>query len=357
MISVIALAAISTSASAFDYKINLEGRADFNNLTTTTTNRASGAESSVRSNGFLSSLVRLNMVGAINDNLSYRMRYRLNTEGATTARDASTTALDYLYIDHKNSMFTTRFGKMNWAEAYGRESFISSTDLFVASDAYSAYNSNVGNYRFGVSATATFMETQKFTLAVSNPNVTVTDAVVGAADANNKSLALGAHYSSVMFDKMFQPLLSYTYAPQDGDMDAATPTKTQAYTMMAAGWRTEAMGLTLDADYKQFNKKGRTVTAGATDGKTSSIFANLAYSVGQLTPFIQYVNDKFEGEVATGDYKKNTFAVGTMYKPFADTNFRYHVLYTMADKKFDNVASTSTKIKDSKITIGMKIDI
>lgn len=354
MISVIALAAISTSASAFDYKINLEGRADFNNLTTTTTNRATGAESKATSNGFLSSLVRLNMVGAINENLTYRMRYRLNAEGTTQARDAATTALDYLYIDHKNSMFTTRFGKMDWSEAFGRESFVPTTDTFVSSDAYAAYNTNIGRYRFGVSAIATFMETQKLTLAISNPNSAITDTV-GAT--NNKSLALAAHYSSVMFDKMFQPTLSYTYAPQDGDSNAVTPTKTQAYTMMAAGWKTEAMGLGFEADWKQFNKKGRTATSAAADGKTTSMFANASYAINSFTPFIQYVNDKFKGEVATGDYKKNSFAIGTMYKPFADTNFRYHVLYTNANKKFDNVASTSTKIKDNKITIGMKIDI
>lgn len=354
MISVIALAAISTSASAFDYKFNLEGRADFNNLTTTTTARATGVETDVRSNGFLSSLIRLNMVGAINENLTYRMRYRFNKEGTNTTRDDSTNGLDYLYIDHKNSMFTTRFGKMNWAEAYGRESFISTTDLFVASEAYSAYNTGIGNYRFGVAATMTALETHKLTLAISNPNTALTDTT---GESKNNSLAYAAHYSSVMFDKMFQPLLSYTHADQDGDAEATPRTFKKAYTMMAAGWRTEAMGLTLDADYKQFNRRGRTATAGATDGKTSSIFANLAYTMDSITPFLQYVNDKFEGEVATGDFKKNTFAVGAMWRPFADTNFRYHVLYTNANKKFDNALAANSKVQDNKITVGMKIDI
>ena len=354
MISVLALTAISTSASAFDYKFNLESRADFNSLTTSTTVRATSVESKVRSNSFLSGLVRLNVVGSINENLTYRMRYRFNKEGTATTRDDSTTALDYLYVDHKNSIFTTRFGKTNWAEAFGRESFLSPTDLFVTSEVNTANSTNIGTYRFGLGATLTFLETQKLTLAVSNPNSAATDTT---GESKNNSLAYAAHYSSVIMNKMFQPLLSYTLANQDGDAEAGTPTLRKAYTMAAAGWRTEAMGITFDADWKQFNKKGRTATAGATDGKTSSIFANLAYTINAFTPFFQFVNDKFEGEVEAGDFKKNTFAVGAMWKPFEDTNFRYHLVYLSANKKFDNVLSTNTQVKDNKITFGMKIDI
>lgn len=355
-LSIVAIAAISTSASAFDYKFNLEGRADFNNLTSEST-ASTGVETKTRSNGFMSSLIRLNMVGNINDQLTYRMRYRLNKEGANTTRDDSTTNLDYLYVDHKNSIFTTRLGKMNWAEAYGRESFISTTDLFVASDAYAAYNTGIGNYRFGAAATFTFLETQKLTLALSNPNAANTDTV-GAN--NNKSIAYAAHYSSVMFDKMFQPMLSYTLAPQDGDSQAATPTTSQDYTMMAAGFRTEAMGFIADADWKQFNRKSRTATAGVTDGKTSSIFANVSYTLNeQLSPFVQYVNDKFENSIASNnaDYKKNTYVGGVMWKPFADTNFRYHLAYTNSKKKFDSSSAAVREVQDNKITVGMKIDI
>ncbi len=355
-LSIVAIAAISTSASAFDYKLNLEGRADFNHLSSESTSNA-GIETTNTSNGFMSSLIRLNMVGNINDQLTYRMRYRFNKEGANTTRDDSTTNLDYLYVDHKNSIFTTRFGKMNWAEAYGRESFISTTDLFVASDAYAAYNTGIGNYRFGAAATFTFLETQKLTIALSNPNAANTDTV---GESNNKSIAYAAHYSAVLFDKMFQPTLSYTLAPQDGDSQATTPTTSQDYTMMAAGFRTETMGLIVDADWKQFNRKARTTTAGATDGKTSSIFANVSYTVNeQLSPFVQFVNDKFENSLAntTNNYKKNTYVGGVMWKPFTDTNFRYHLAYSNSKKKFDSSAAAVREVQDNKITFGMKIDI
>jgi hypothetical protein len=294
------------------------------------------------------------MMGNINDTLSYRMRYRFNKENTNTDRDDSTTNLDYLYVDHKNSFFTTRFGKTNWAEAYGRESFISSTDLFLATAAYSAYNSNIGNYRFGVSGTYTFMETNKLTLAISNPNANKTDTV---GETKNNSLAYAAHYSSVMFDKMFQPTLSYTLAAQDGDAQATTPTTKGDFTMMAAGFRSEVAGFVVDADWKQFKKEKRT-TAGA-DDKTASIFANVAYNINELTPFVQYANDDFSTELTSKatEYSKNTYVAGVMYKPYNDVNFRYHLAYSMSKQEFDATNATNKEVKENKIIFGIKADI
>lgn len=353
MITLAAVAAISTSASAFDYKFNLEGRADFISSNTKTTAQA-GTTTEAKQNGFLSNLIRLNMMGNINDTLSYRMRYRFNQEGTNTTRDASSNSLDYLYVDHKNSLFTTRFGKTNWAEAYGRESFLSSTDLFLATAAYTAYNDNIGNYRFGASGTFTFMETHKLTLAISNPNKTATDTT---GETKNTSLAYAAHYSSVMFDKMFQPTLSYTLAAQDGDAQAATPTTKGNFTMMAAGFRSEVSGFVVDADWKQFKKEKRT-TAGA-DDKTTSIFANVTYAINEFTPFVQYANDKFSDELTSNaaEYKKNTVVGGVMFKPYNDVNFRYHLAYSFSKQKFDDAAATNKEVKDNRIIFGIKADI
>lgn len=351
MLSFVAIAAISTSASAFDYKFNLEGRADFIHANTKTNSQA-GATTEVKSNGFLSNLIRLNMMGNINETLSYRMRYRLNTEGTVTGRDASTTALDYLYVDHKNAFFTTRFGKTNWAEAFGRESFISSTDLFLATAAYTVYNAELGNYRFGVSATTTFADTHKLTLAISNPNKTATDA--GTVQSNT-SLAYAIHYSSVMFDKMFQPTLSYTLAKQDSDAQAAR--SSADFTMMAAGWRTEVANFIIDADWKQFKREK--FSAATADDKTTSIFANVAYTMEMLSPFVQFANDKFKDELASqaAEYSKNTYVAGVMFKPYNDVNFRYHLAYSFSKQKYDAATATNKDIKDNRIIFGIKADI
>lgn len=350
MITLAAVAAISTSASAFDYKFNLEGRADFQSSVTKTT-AAGGGTTEADTNSFVSNLIRLNMMGNINETLSYRMRYRFNQEGTNTTRDSSSNSLDYLYVDHKNALFTTRFGKTNWAEAYGRESFISSTDLFVLTDAYRAYNANIGTYRFGASATFTALETHKFTLAISNPNTAVTDT---AGETKNTSLAYAAHYSSVMFDKMFQPTLSYTLARQDGDAGR----RGYNNTMWAAGFRSEVANFIIDADYKQFDKAYDTTvttTQALLNGKTSSIFANVAYNMDMLSPFVQYAHDDFNSQSTVAqNYAKNTYVAGVMYKPYNDVNFRYHLAYSLSKQDFDN---TTAEVKDNRVIFGIKADI
>ena len=363
MLVVAALATIST-AQAFDYKFNLEGRADF--ISSEAKTSATGvAATEADTNSFVSNLIRLNMMGNINETLSYRMRYRFNTEGTTTARDSSTTALDYLYVDHKMTFVTFRFGKTNWAEAYGRESFISSTDLFLATDAYRAYNANIGNYRFSASATSTFMDTHKVTVAVSNPNTAVTDSATGGS--KNTSLAYAIHYSSVMFDKMFQPTLSYTLAHQDGDAGR----KAYNNTMWAAGFRTEVANFIIDADYKQFDKAYDNAAAATTttynqtalgsgtysqlNGKTSSIFANIAYSMDMLSPFVQYSHDSFDAQSnTTTNNDRNTYVAGVMYKPYTDINFRYHLAYGISKQEFD---VGGAEFKDNRIIFGIKADI
>ena len=359
MITFAALTAISTSASAFDYKFNLEGRADFVNSNLKTTAQA-GTTKEVSQNSFMSNIIRLNMMGNINESLTYRMRYRFNQVPEATARDNSTNSLDYLYVDHKNSLFTTRFGKTNWAEAYGRESFISSTDLFINTAAYNAYNANIGNYRFGVSATTTFMDSHKFTLAISNPNSTITDT---GAEQKNTSLAYAAHYSSVMFDKIFQPTLSYTTAHQDGDQN--TGRKAGNSTMWAAGFRTEVESLIIDVDYKQFAKENDNTLAAVNakaNGKTNSVFANVAYNMAMsdvsISPFVQYANDKFKGQNSVAvNNDKNTYVAGVMFKPYTDVNFRYHLAYSLSKQKFDDSAAANKEVKDNKIIFGIKADI
>lgn len=341
MITLAAVAAISTSASAFDYKVGLEGRADFVQRTSKTEVGTTSTEN--KDSGFETGLIRLSLTGNINENLTYKLRYRFNRVDETeTTKDNSTTNLDHLYIDHKNSFFTTRFGKTNWAEAYGRESFISSTDLFITSAVYSAYNTNVGTYRFGVSGTYTFLDTNKLTLAISNPNPNKTDLT---GEQKNNSLAYAAHYSSVLMDKMIQPTLSYTTAKQDNATHGTN-------SMMAAGFRSEVVNFIVDADWKQFKREDQGV-AGA-DEKTTSIFANVAYNIDQVSPFVQYINDKAKA-VTGGDYKKNSIVGGVMWKPFNDTNFRYHLAYTNANKKFDVAANG--KVKDNIITFGIKADL
>jgi hypothetical protein len=359
-----ALFAASTVASAFDYKINLEGKVDYINSTSKTTARTGGAVTEVKDATFTPGIMRLNMLAKVNEELSLRMRYRVNKEGTSTVREDSTSALDFFYVDHKNSLFTTRFGKQSWAEAFGREAMISGTDLMITSATYTAFNAVTGHYRTGVSAIRSFDNIGTFTVAVSNPNNSVSDGSTGLTKKNT-SPAFGAYSNGSFMNKMIQPVLGYTLAPQDGDTDNTTTssiTKKANNTLIAYGLRSEVAGFTVDVDMKEFKKAdnngGTNTTVGNKETKTKSTYANVAYTINEFTPFVSYMNDKLtDVGTAANDYKKNTYAVGAWYKPFADVNFRYDLHYLTAKKEFSNTASVNSQVKDSKIYFGIKADI
>lgn len=372
VITIASLAALSTAASAFDYKINLEGRADFVNGKVETSIK-DAASTTEKFNNFSNGLIRLNMLGNINDNLSYRFRYRFissaaNPTGATTTREVSSQAVDYLYVDHKNEYFTTRFGKQNWVDAAGRESYASGTDVFLASGVATNYKAAFGSdYRFGVSFIGKIAETNIVTLAFSNPNATMTDTA--GAEEKNTGLAMGAYYNGQFFEKAFQPTLGYTTAKQNGDTDvtpATAQTKDADYSIWNAGFRSEFAGFTLDADYKVLEKENRNggtnTTAANLKEETKSVYAMLSYAAGQFTPIAYYINDQFEREAVTGvanvNYDRSAFAVGTYWKPMADVNFRYHIMYSHDVKEFDAPATTTTsKVEDDRFWLGFKIDV
>ena len=385
MKKIIATTAVLASSVAFagDYKMNLEGRFDFVNA------KLTSGTTSEKYNSFSNSVIRLNMLSQINDQLSFRFRYRFVKSGANPVvnstfgtadsnREYSGTQLDYLYVDHKNSIFTTRFGKQNWTEAMGRELFVAATDVFVKSQAYSDYQSAFGSdYRAGVSAIFK-MDSNTLTLAVSNPNTLLLDSSTGAS-ANNSGFALGAHYNGSFMNKLVQPVLSYQTTKLNGDTDNTTKTKDGNATAMALGLRSEVSGFTIDADFKQVKIDNRNST-GITDadaGKTTSIMANIAYTMNEFTPFVSYVSDKANATISapassastpststvyaktddTKAYKKSTYGLGLMYKPIADVNFRYHLAYTSAKKEKDGSTSGASEFEDKRIIFGIKADI
>lgn len=366
-IAVTLLATTATVASAFDYKINVEGRADFVNANVKTTPNG-GATTTEKYNNFSNHLIRLNMMGSINESLSYRFRYRFIKTPAnplTGTRENADTGVDYLFVDHKNSLFTARLGKHNWGGApYGREGIVSGTDVFLLSQAAANYKTGFGSdYRFGATAMFKFMDTNTLDIGISNPNATFTDTT--GAEEKNTGLAYTAVYMGSFLNKMVQPVLSYSLAEQDGDTDATLKTKKSNNTMWNAGLRSELAGFVLDVDYKQFKKadrnSGTNTTAGNKEQKAKSIYANAAYAIGDFTPMATYINDKYETAdtvtAANANYKRNSFAVGTYWKPMADVNFRYHLMYTNAVTKYDGAIATNSKIKDNKIYLGFKADI
>ena len=181
-----------TNSYGIDYKLSVEARSDLTQSTTKTT-LVNGVSDKDTSTSFKNNMLRLNLFTQVNDVLSFRLRQRFtNTASATTARDNSNNLTDFIYLDHKNSWFTSRLGKQSWAQAAGRESFVAGSDAFLATDAISDFRSIIGEYRFGYSAMLKFMETQNLTMALSNPNTAFSDTT---GSSKNNSIAYGVYYN------------------------------------------------------------------------------------------------------------------------------------------------------------------
>ncbi|MBC7537719.1 MAG: hypothetical protein H7281_02780 [Bacteriovorax sp.] len=374
-----AIALLSSTVMAADLKFNVEGRFDYANSTVkhefaTATNNFEEKRSEFDSN-----VLRLNMVATINENLSARFRYRFSTaqDAASKNRDLSFQNVDFFFIDHKTSMFTTRIGKQSQVESLGREFFISATDYpttaynstsgatgYIASNTavYNTVKSDADLYRVGVSLIFKQLEDQTFTISAFNPakSTTYTDTAGASNDAKNSKMGLGAYYNGSFLNKMIQPTLGYTtfgIAPET-DLAGAPNTVSASNKLMAAGIRSEVAGFVIDADWKQY-KRDNTSTATSTADKTTSIWANVAYTWDNLTPFVNYINDKYTKSANNlTDYKRNAISAGLQFKPFKDNNFRYQVAYTSDVKKIDAATGTNeNKVTAHQISAGIKFDI
>ncbi len=378
-----ALAVLSSTAMAADFKWNVEGRFDYVMSTTKHDNTAKNYEE--KRGEFYSGVLRLNSVFNINESLSGRFRYRLSTAQGDKAtvrsdnRDLSFQNVDFFYIDHKNQWFTTRIGKHNQSESLGREYFMSGTDYPVttinptsATIAYTAMNTAVYRlvsndadlYHVGASAIYTGLQGHTFTLSAFNPQkaTTYTDTAGTTAttgNAKNQKLGLGAYYNGSFMDGLVQPTLGYTQFGIAPETDSTTPSLSATQKLMAAGVRSSVAGFVIDADWKQYKREN--TVSGATaatnkEDKTTSYWANVAYTWDNLTPFVNYLHDKFDA-VGTNfnDYKRDAYSAGLMIKPFKENNFRYHLAWTNDTQKF--ASGTETKTKATLWTAGIKFDL
>jgi hypothetical protein len=382
MKKIIAVTALTASsfAMAADLKWNVEGRFDFGNTTvkheqTTATNNYEEKRSE-----FTSGVLRLNAVYTFNDNLSGRFRYRLSSaQGADDATSSNTTAknrdltysnVDFFYVDHKSEWFTARLGKSNVADSLGRELYMSGTDYptTMASSLYTTVNSGVYNaikadadlYNVGASLMFSQIPNGTLTLRLFAPQKTstYTDTAGVGNDAKNSKLAYGLYFNGNYMNKMLQPTLGYTMFGIAPETPATSSTKVGGnHTLLSVGVKSEVSGVVVEADYKQYKKVNTNTAAAPNDDKTTSIWTNVAYTWDNLTPFVNYVNDKYEKPSATtSNYKRNALTVGLQIKPIKDVNFRYHVAYTNDVKKID-ATSGETKTTANQVVAGIKFDI
>ena len=234
---------------------------------------------------------------------------------------------------------------------------------------YKLIANDADTYRVGVSAIYTGLQGHTFTLSAFNPqkSTTYSDTNGVGDDSKNTKTGIGAYYNGSFAEGLIQPTLGYTQFGIAGKTDGSTsPDATQK--LMAAGVRSVVAGFTIDADWKQYKRQNTAASVtGATNtaDKTNSIWANVAYTWDNLTPFVNYIHDKFDATGTNFDsYKRDALSAGLMIKPFKENNFRYHVTYTNDVKKTTLGTTTATaaanqenKIKSNLWVAGIKFDL
>lgn len=374
-----AIALLSTTAMAADLKFNAEGRFDYASSTVKHEQVTGSNNYEEKRNEFTSNVLRLNAVATFSENLLFRMRYRFSTaqDAAAKNRDLSFQNVDFFYVDHKTEWLTARLGKSSQVDSLGREFYTSGSDYpttaynsysgatgYVASNSavYNAVKNDADLYHVGATLMFSQIPNSTLSLAAFNPQKTTTysDTAAATNDAKNSKFGLGFYYNGNFMEKLLQPTLGYTMFSIAPETDAgATNTTSGTHKLMSVGLRSEVAGFAVDLDWKQY-KKANVAVVGATSNeeKTTSIWANIAYTWDNLTPFVNFINDKYDVKASSvADYKRTALSAGLMIKPIKDLNFRYHLTYTNDVKKIDAALTGDKKVKANQIAAGIKFDI
>jgi len=360
---------IGSYGLAADLKVNVEGRVDNVNQSNVTTAQSGGAALSTKNeNSFKVDRVRVNAVGKVNDQFSYRVRFNLTNTVASVSgtstqanRDSTSNQVDLMYVDDKvMDNLTIRAGKQLYLEAVGWESFYPGSDTFTYSTTFNTNNTNYGLYRTGASAIYT-VAGQRFTFGITNATKpgTLPDSTGGSQI--NYGTAYGLYYTGSFWDGKLIPIIGYTQYPQDGDVDAATPTNTVNDTLMVYGLRVAPIpDLLVDVANETLTQPFKTANATGSDTKTTSLVARAQYKINALIPFVNYISDNFSNTstpatIAT-QFQRTAYDVGVWYYPYQDVNFRYQLVYTNDVKTWDTT-STNGKTTINTVWLGMKFDI
>jgi hypothetical protein len=239
--------------------------------------------------------MRLDIKGKVKEDLSYRVKFRLNKELDKTYDDSGK-GVDYAYITHKlDDDLSIKLGKQ-FINIGGFESIFSSMDTY--SQGSFAWN-DASFYRTAVGA---FYNIDGHSINVQIANNDEKDS--------SKDMMYGAQAILSFSDGMVKPLLSY---------HADT-----AHSDISAGLQLNFAAITIELDHliREHNKVGGV----SADDVSSTLF--IKYKAGKWAPQIRYTlaeNDKFE--------RFNSYHAAIEYSPYNDGSFRYHLSYATTDNQ------------------------
>lgn len=341
------LAATALTATAHAGSLSLDLRADYNS---STYDKSTIADST----RYYFKTGRLDYQGKALEDLSFRVRLAFNKNATTQATDNGQTSLEYAYLTHKMSeMFSLSVGKIN-SEIGGFEGATSGADLYLTSTFYTrspltASGLTTGSlspnvlgttnllYMTGVKGTFSF-EGQVIHILATDETA---DGSAGPAATQNGSL-YGIDWKGAFLDKALN--FNVSYHTMGG------PTKDDRHQFVAAGVMWNSNPVVVTAEYLMAEYKQDTPSAKDT---TTSIVAKAAYTGWeQWTPRLEVVSTEEKMEIgASATHKIMGYGAVLEYKPYTDTNFRYHMAYSYQKES----PETGDDITKQEVVVGARL--
>lgn len=355
LISSILLGASAALAGSMTYDFRFDMRStDWSDKAADTGNFADGYRFEVKTG-------RVDFKGKLNEEVSYRLRWRFDKSQANTIKDNVGAYVDHAHLVHQvNDTFAVTAGKFA-SEMGGAEATNPSPDEYLFSDAYNdvsvgsfgqaGTNLAIKNtlYYAGVKVAANFGD-HEVAVHAANP-----DELASASQNtfNQNKGYFGVVYKGKFFEETWNPILSY----HTSDVVGGTATEGAKKTFIAFGNNIKVGDFAIEADYLMNTFKN---TPGA-DESLTGMDVNVAYNMGALTPKFKYATSERSTKAAGGTavkFKADGISLALEYKPTED-KFRYHVAYNMNTYKPDagqNLgAGAGETITNSELVAGVRL--
>jgi len=331
--------------SAYAGSLALDTRFDYD---TTTYNKNNNETTSMDNSRIYAQTVRVDGKGNVNDQLSYRLRVNFNKDATVTKKDNMGPNIDFAYITHKwTPELAFTMGRF-WSDGYGHQGLVSAIDRYLNPAAvtnwWSLYNNG---YVTGGKLEYTFLETHTIEAQLLNQGA---DQLEGT-NYKGQAAGMGFVYKGSILDKSLNFIASH-HAWQRAYV---TPDLIAKDTLDTIGVKYVMAPLTVMLDYNM----GKTKNSNAThDNEIKGFVLNAGYTIDRITPRVFFSSEKETFKDTTGatanvntDYTR--YGVAVEYRPFADTDFRYHVAYTQLSSKADSAGAIT--LKETHVIAGFKI--
>lgn len=368
-LAAVTIATIAMGSTAVAGSVNFDYRFDYKN-TTYNSDHTSAALSG--KSDFLAQTGRLDFKGKFSDDVSYRLRYRLNlwTAAATNTRNDNLAAnVDLMYLTQKMSdTMTLTVGKFT-SDLGGYDGTQSGADIYLASKNWSTIwlgsSYKVGSTTYNLFGAKPFVSGLKGTAMFDNHelNIFVANSQEGGASTGASGapsaqtrMTSGATFKGSFMDKALTPYFSYALEKANDGTASAKKDMDTKYTYMTIGLKYDMNDWFVALDNSIFSADKMTV---ATDGvwTQNSMVINAGYTMDKMTYKLMYdtTAEKFAPVSGTEGKLTTTGISGAAeYRPTTDKNFRYHVAYTTQSSKADTTGATTST--ETNLIAGVRLN-